>query len=71
MVPQVVCVAHSSTSIDGRSEGPSRAYWVALVKDVEQKGYFIRIVDKEVRTNYLNLRAQDDLMSFCAEQRSG
>ena len=49
MVFQVVCVAHSSASIDGRPDGPNRSYWVALVKDVEQKGYFIRIVDKEVR----------------------
>ncbi len=49
---QVISVAHSSLSIDGRSGGGGEgknSYWVALVKDLELKGYFIRVVDKEVR----------------------
>lgn len=47
---QVLCVAHSSVSVDGRQGqgGEDKSYWVVLVKDLEQKGYFLRIVDKEV-----------------------
>lgn len=47
---QVICVAHSSVSLDGKVQHSDQAktYWVALVKDLDQKGYFIRTVDKEV-----------------------
>ena len=47
-VCKVVCVAHSCASIEGRPGPSDKSYWVALVKDVEQKGYFIKIVDREV-----------------------
>lgn len=46
---QVICVAHSSASIDGQQDTEEKSYWVAIVKDLEQKGYFIRVVDKTVR----------------------
>lgn len=49
---QVICVAHSSVSIDGQPSDDSKTYWVALVKDLDQKGYFIRTVDKEVSCSW-------------------
>jgi hypothetical protein len=46
---QVLCVAHSTASIDGQQGGEEREYWAAVVKDLNMKGFYIRIVDKEVR----------------------
>lgn len=45
---QVICVAHSTAAMDGQQESQGPSYWVAIVKDLEQKGYYIRIVDKKV-----------------------
>lgn len=45
---QVICVAHSTMSLDGRQSDQAKTYWVALVKDLDEKGYFIRTVEKEV-----------------------
>lgn len=41
-------MAHSSASIDGQQATEEKSYWVVIVKDLEQKGYFIRVVDKKV-----------------------
>ena len=41
-------MAHSSVRLDGQQGEEAKSYWVALVKDLEQKGYFIRTVDREV-----------------------
>jgi hypothetical protein len=45
---QVVCTAHSKLSVDGQPRGGGKEYLAIIAKDGEKKGYFIRIVDKEV-----------------------
>ena len=44
----VICVAHSALQLDGQPLAGDNIYWAVLVKDLDQKGYFIKIVDKEV-----------------------
>ena len=44
-------MAHSGVSLDGQQHSvDTQMYWVALVKDLDQKGYYIRTVDTEVYT---------------------
>ena len=45
---QVICTAHSKLSIDGQPRGGGKEYLAIIAKDGEKKGFFIRIVDKEV-----------------------
>jgi len=44
----VICVAHSSLQLEGLPLVGDNIYWAVLVKDLDQKGYFIKIVDKKV-----------------------
>ena len=45
---QVICTAHSKLSVDGQPRGGGKEYLAIIAKDGEKKGFFIRIVDKEV-----------------------
>ena len=45
---QVICTAHSKLSIDGQPRGGGKEYMAIIAKDGVKKGFFIRIVDKEV-----------------------
>ncbi len=44
----VICVAHSSLQLDGQPQDTENIYWAVLLKDLDQKGYYIKIVDKAV-----------------------
>ena len=45
---QIICTAHSKLSVDGQSRGGGKDYLAIIAKDGEKKGFFVRIVDKEV-----------------------
>ena len=45
---QVICVANSSLHLDGRLGEAGSMYWAVVVKDLNQRGYYIRMVEKEV-----------------------
>ena len=45
----VICVAHSSLQLDGQPQQGEQTYWAVLVKDLDLKGYYIKLVDKEAR----------------------
>lgn len=47
---QIICTAHSKLSVDGQSRGGGKDYLAIIAKDGEKKGFFVRIVDKEVFT---------------------
>lgn len=45
----MVCVAHSNMSFDGQPLEEGKELLALVVKDSQQKGFFIRVVDPEVR----------------------
>ena len=45
---QVVCTAHSKLTVDGKPLGEGKEFIAVIAKDGKQKGFFIRLVDKEV-----------------------
>ena len=45
---QVICVAHSEVSFDGQDKGEAKKYLAVVAKDGAKKGFYIRVVDKEV-----------------------
>ena len=50
---QVLCVAHSKTNFDGQPLEEGKELLAVVTKDSQQKGFFIRVVDPEVRGLYL------------------
>ena len=46
---QVICTAHSKLSFDGKPLAKDgKEYMAVIAKDGKQKGFFLRLVDKEV-----------------------
>lgn len=41
-------MAHSSLNFDGQPLEEGREFLVVVAKDIQQKGFFLRIVDPEV-----------------------
>lgn len=52
---QVICTAHSKLSVNGQPRGGGKEYLAMIAKDGEKKGFFIRIVDKEVRIKFKSI----------------
>ena len=45
----MICTAHSKLSFDGQPLGDGKQFLAVIAKDGKLKGFFIRLVDKEVR----------------------
>ena len=56
-------------NLGGELTQEDKSYWIVIVKDLEQKGYFIKIVDKEVICNF-NKEMQFIFSLFAGEDSS-